>query len=902
MGRYSKSHSNYVLRKRYMNAAGGVIYERDWLTLGERHMFAPGKRPVYYSGNFVFTDNSRINTRKRHKFSKFIASWNYDDVKDAKEKSNKVSVNTRTNDLRDFAYYGSCREAVRVALLNIINQFPGQIKALSYELIEGNGIYALYNPFEIDLIHPLPELSTYDNPLRFLALSWDKYAVNDYPITNYTVDVHFADTDCLPNNEGLEVITITITTSKEETIVLHGYYIDGVVRYGTTKEDLVIHPYTSIINEYFDNLEGLERLLLNRESKPRYSNRLVTPIEKIEQDGYSYVLRTYTWPSDGYCIIIDTPLYYSFAESLYRIAETFDETWCDNLYGKMTHEAIKNFDWTYTRTYAEGEEEDYVEGGEIMADLLRVYGRMFDDLKRAVDGIRQTGKVSYDGFNNITDAELTDRLELKGWDITSTIPAITYGTDEEGSAISQSDTSIDTYTIYNYVSDERGGVEVFLQNTRDPDDVPYGPRIRKTAHPKWFTAINDEAYTANDVDIEFMRELMLSSKRILRSKGTISSIEMMMAMFGLGRGVDYELGEGYKTTTPKKLYRETDEGYLSCLEASRNLTAILRYGTTDTYDAQVDPYNGIPLGELKYKNRDYLIPKMVSGNAYLGNPMFQSNGGWARHGWVDGKFIYTETLSYLKTVATVGELYELNPRILNNGDVYYVYDLIDSMDGDVLPDNEDEIPTSHFFGLINEDRPDLPDSWKEIIMDQTSPDFRPYDELYQRAAYLDSIISVNTGNNPHVGYGKYDMGSTYDEYMTSPFSHIVANAVLDQTLIDIINSNGDNGYTFPIEKFGVLDTETEGDDDSKNESKYYVNKTRSATEYENEQGELSKYFLNDKILVIKNLHRGNETYNQYFMNVIFPYISQVIPSTAMLLLDGFDIDPFGVPGDPEDNF
>jgi hypothetical protein len=175
-------------------------------------------------------------------------------------------------------------------------------------------------------------------------------------------------------------------------------------------------------------------------------------------------------------------------------------------------------------------------------------------------------------------------------------------------------------------------------------------------------------------------------------------------------------------------------------------------------------------------------------------------------------------------------------------------------------------------------------------MDQTSPDFRPYDELYQRAAYLDSIISVNTGNNPHVGYGKYDMGSTYDEYMTSPFSHIVANAVLDQTLIDIINSNGDNGYTFPIEKFGVLDTETEGDDDSKNESKYYVNKTRSATEYENEQGELSKYFLNDKILVIKNLHRGNETYNQYFMNVIFPYISQVIPSTAMLLLDGFDIE------------
>ena len=40
MGRYSKSHSNYVLRKRYMNAAGGVIYERDWLTGNARFTIA----------------------------------------------------------------------------------------------------------------------------------------------------------------------------------------------------------------------------------------------------------------------------------------------------------------------------------------------------------------------------------------------------------------------------------------------------------------------------------------------------------------------------------------------------------------------------------------------------------------------------------------------------------------------------------------------------------------------------------------------------------------------------------------------------------------------------------------------------------------------------------------------
>lgn len=898
MGRYSKSHSNYVLRKRYMNAAGGVIYERDWLTLGERHVFEPGKRPVYYSGNFVFSDNSRINTLKRHKFSKFIASWNYDDVKDAKGTSNKVSLNTRTNDLRDFAYYGSCREAVRVALLNIINQFPGQIKTLSTPLVEpGEGgeqtIYALYNPFEIDLVHKYPELTAYDNPLRFLGLKWDKYTLNENQITGYKVDIHFVDEVCMPNNEGKEVITITIksadTSSGDEIeTVLYGYYLDGAVRYGAT-EDIVIRPTTETINDYFDNLYGLERMLLNRHSKPRYSNRLITPIEKIDKNGYAYVLRTYTWPSDEYCITIDTPQYYSFAESLYRTAEIFDETWCDNLYGKMTHEAIKNFDWTYTRTYSEGEEADYTEGGDLMADLLRLYGRMFDDLKWAIDGIRQTGKITYDGFNNITDAELTDKLELKGWDVTSTIPALRYGPDGEDSPTPQSETSIDAEAIDRFAKDTKGGIEIFLQDTVSPDNIPYGTRTRISPHDKWFAAISNDIYTANEADIEFMRELMLSSKKILQSKGTLSSIEMVFALFGLGRGVDYDLGEGYKETVPKKLYQDTD-GYWPCVDASRNLTAILRYGTTDTHEAAEDPYNGIPLGELKYKNRDYLIPKMEAGKNYIGNEMFQSNGGWARHGWVDADFVYTETLSYLKTVSNILDLYNLNPRSLNVGDVYYVYDLVATTDGEVMPDTEDEIPSSHFFGLLNDARPDLPESWKEIIMDPESPDFDEDSELYQRASYLDSIMSVNTGNNPHVGYGNYDMGSTYDGYMSNPFSDITANSSMDEALIDIINSTDDSGYTFPIDRYGALDIETEGDSDSKGESKYAVKKIRSASEGEDGEGRLKKYFLNDKILVIKNLHGRNDTYNEYFFNVIFPYISQVIPSTTMLLLEGFDAE------------
>lgn len=58
-----------------------------------------------------------------------------------------------------------------------------------------------------------------------------------------------------------------------------------------------------------------------------------------------------------------------------------DDYYCDNIYRSMTHEAIKNFDWTYTREYNEGDEQEYVVAGTKVANLLRIWGRILDDIK-----------------------------------------------------------------------------------------------------------------------------------------------------------------------------------------------------------------------------------------------------------------------------------------------------------------------------------------------------------------------------------------------------------------------------------------------------------------------------------------------------------------------------------------
>lgn len=873
MARYSRLYSNYVLRKKHMTTTKGVIYERDWVTLGERHMFEPGKRPIYYDGNFVFTDNSRINTKKRHRGGDFVASWLYDDVKDALPNSNVVKVNMRSNDMRDFAYYGSCRELVRVSALNIMNWFPGNIKSTDIVFsCEGQeqGV-VLSNQFEIDLIHTLDEQTPYDNPMRYMRNSWGDYTLNRSAITAYSVENYDVVPVCPKEGKCYKVVDVTVGNAAGNTVVISGYYSGGGIVYVTEANNVLIQPKQDIIEDYFRNLDGFEKLMLNRESTPLYTNKLITPIEKPDIDGYVYVQRDYTWPSDDYCISVDSPAYYSYMNSLYTAAELFDREWCDNLYRNMTHEAIKNFDWTYTRDYAEGEEEDYVDGGEVMEDTLRVLGRLFDDIKREIDGIRMTNTVTYDRYNNVSDAELTDKLELAGWDVVSTIPDIA-GVD--GTTFSQSDTAIDDYAAYATVVDKEDIRRLSPVNGDEGDVVTEF----KSALPKWYTATNNSHYTANEVDIEFMRQVLLSSKYMFSAKGTLDSVEMIMGMFGLGRGVDYEIMEGYKTITPKQWFTYGDNGYVSYAEANRIETGRLRFFDRPPLDWYDDPYEGLPFGELRYKNREYFIPMCRQGNMYFGNFGFQSEGGWGRHNNYLNSYMYTETLSYLRTADNIDELLALKPIDAENGMVFYVYNLVDMGQGADPYVSEDDYPVSHFYGLMDSDRPDLYSSWKNIVMDPDTEGFDETDELYKRAKYLDGIVSVNTGNNPHTGYGRYDMGSTYDQYMTNPFKYIVSNYDLDD---DVMNQMMSDDYTFSMDRHGVLDTDSESGDTG-NDLKIV-----STNDHESD-GVLEKYYINDKIMVIKNLHGADKTvYCEYFMNVVFPYLTQMIPSTTLLRLDGF---------------
>ena len=909
MGRYSKFHSNYILKKRHQSTVLGNIYERDWVTVGAEHRLEKGKKPIYSDSNFLFTVNSIPNRSRKHNYGQEVAKWTYDDVKDSSPKSNEVRVCDYSRDIRDYAYYGSAEELVRASVLDIIDRFPpvvyrsddkatvrtiDETSETGYVVIDNYHI--VYNPFSINLTTKLTDdqLKQY-NPLHFpLNTALEDYCIvsgsgDISEIKSYTVKSG-ATLNCVPNNwyptgynqnspqpenrgNGNPLYTINITTKNGKTYSILGYMSEGEPLLLSTSEVFNLTPKKYYYDAFFKNLKGFESTLLNLTSTPKYTANLLTMDRGPEDLTYTYRYRNYTWPS--YTIkgieypIIDTESssFSDYVGKLTDMAHTFDEEWCDNLYSNMTHESIKNFDWTYTKEFAEGEEEENVEGGNRMKHLLRWIGRVFDDVKHDIDGIGYTNEITYGGECNIDDAELTDKLTDSGWFVTSTVP--------------------NAYTADN--------VAVSMADVSLSDDIV-------TGEVKWFPTRDYTHLKETDADIDFMKRLFLSSAEIWRSKGTMEAIDMVMAMFGFGCD-DYSLTEEYYTTTPLSYIGEdlgadmTNGEYLEAIQ--RNI------GSRD------DLYDDIPLGYM-YKESEregstqpeetkglYLVPMMEQDKHYDGDLYFQSKGGWGLHEvkktdecytGEHGTSEYLETLSYLRTASDIDEMLNADYSSLNVGDFFYVENLDSYYDYDedpnaetpnVCPTGKDDCKAiSHFFKLVDEFYHDEFKGWKNVNC-QNYSDADEYKSDLARIEYLASIISMSDGNNPHVGYGQYDDGEDFKANMQKPFKYACDNYLIDDPdVIDVADKDW----------FKLAPNEEERrDEDRETVFPKVINGETLFPKVENEVAD--SYYVNSKVLTFTwKLKQTNDADNNeatvnfkdYFFEKMVPYLIQVIPSTTIL--------------------
>ena len=955
MPRYTKSYSNYILRKIHSKTYDGTIFERDWGTLGERHVIEPGKKKVYSDGNFLFTDNNMPGLRKRNNRDDWSDAYSLDNLDtNVNDDVNNTSLLSGSNDIRDYAYYGSASELVRATIEKIIREFPGRfyatdntIQKLSDDgeswlyinsiMESGSGfnitwgynignVVSVMNPFEMDFYNQNAVFGDNDNRMRNLPVSWSMY-VNENeggteePMTSWNVTWSRQPGGCLKDYDILHSITFSYGGARAKH--LWGMYYQGSVVWLTDDKSLNAHPNETIREDYFRNLEGFEAKLLDRRTRPLYMSEFLTPIRRSPiDDRYQYVERKYIWPSTGYCIDVGTVSYYGFVESLSSLASVMDELWCDNIWSSMTHEAIKNFDWTYTRDYEEGEDEANIAGGSRMEGMLRIMGRFYDDIKRYVDGISLKNRVTYDGVGGIGNAEVSDKAELNGWEVFS--------------------------TKVNENTNMRIGDFVETSVEKLPSRYGEGSDVN---HQTWYNVLNPEYVTQNNVDNDFMRRITLSAKSVFSHKGTKHSIDMVMGLFGVG-DEDYSMEERYYSVVPKRRddifwfyepneepedeseYQDMGQTLMEYCESKNykldgssprkaifgsmfyDLRGDMTVGEFCAYittekdvrrNYQDDEFSGAPLKDVYIGNEHYIVPYFSQKKIYDGNVQFETLGGWGKTADAgydisvleEEEFDYMETIPYMEVVQKCGELLTVNMFDVKGKKIYYVMDISDLTEyAETIPDH-----VSHFFKLDDELYPHLFSSWKNVPFMDGDVSESEYDHYcaeyglcegvtysdYRLAKYLDGILFDNVGNNPHIGFGRYDLGREYREYMEKPFKYVAENyGFSDFNYCDVAAQ-----LRFEVTEYN----------DEKIKNLIYDGEENPEEQDAREDGEELVYYEPSKLLVITN-NIDSEWYRRYFIGIIRNYLLQVIPSTTILVLVGFtpsgkDPDSDGIGGDNE---
>lgn len=990
MARYSKNTSTYIQRKRHQLIDGGSIIERDWNTIGERNVIEPGKRRVYSDSGFLFTESNIPSIKKRNRTEEWSVAYTEDSLSPTINDEVNIIKLPNSQDIRDYAYYGSAVELVRASLENIIKWFPAKAwtdNEYVTRIINGNvtklfeisddshhnyllnfdvesrinrdplkgdtyepNIWLINNPFNFDFFKSGLSFSKYENELRNIPYSWTRYYMKgckilsyepwikpynpcdeDFTVlyeakirwevapsvsrynefySDYGVDKDCVDlTDRLPEDECIVLLSSDVPYYEGS---IYGIKKGNDVMWCTDIKGFTLMPIPSVINSYFNNLDGFERQLLTKSTAPIYNCILKTPIAKGDNiPGFDIVNREYRFPSRGYCIICDGIEYYSYVNELYNLAEIMDELYTDNIWTNMTHESIRNFDWTYHKDFEDGDDVDNIFGGTRLKDMLRIYGRFFDDIKRYIDNIKLKNCVTFDGIGNLPVAELSDKAQITGWEVYST------KTDNT------SNDSITEEFIENNVTKKLSRWEPI--NIID-DDID----IKCDEQPKWFPGSSPEHITENDVDTYFMRLLTMNGPHIFRRKGTRHAIEMVYSLFGFGE-TDYTINERFYSVKPiesnkivyayRKQYNVMDSeiytdvsgngGYISFSDYIHSLNdGVNEYSTPyitlngEYYELisltfkelceyinehkifvknyEDDPFSGTPIKEITLNGVRYIVPYFNQDRIYDGNVQFQTNGGWGKDVYDsiesdrEIKYGYMESMPYTPILQNCTSLLSVNKNDIKEKTMYYVTDLTD-----ITEFTEDDTSLmSHYFKIIDPSNPQLFSSWSNVPQykydvsyeyddfcnevfipedgDNMGYPTRPlyygvtYDD-YLLTQYLDSIVMDNLGNNPHTGNGKYDLGFNYYKYINVPFYYSETHYGFDDESVKIMAE---------MVRFEVDEYEGE---------KIIINDNTS-----------ERYFLPNKLLIIKH-NTINMPFLNYFKAVIVKYLTQVIPSTSILI-------------------
>ena len=384
------------------------------------------------------------------------------------EKKDVIKFKGSTDDAGK-SLFGSLKQRLNVSIGKIVKKFPAALyvdstipvrlsdntaQNITYDStsnttqfeIEKSG---LYNPFDIVLNEP-QSLSIVEgtNSHRNFYSAYKKYVI-DYSGNTY------------------DILTYTEPTNNSNLVLKVSGKPFGVST-GTT-DNFLIRPNNGITEEFFNNLDDLESLLLNRETNPKYEASFKVPKDSFDGSTTDIVTVEVNWPlaSDGWNLQTVGLDFDEYILKLSDLADEIDDYKSNLIVRFLASPQLFEFDTNDKK-------------GET---IFQLYGQNFDKVKKYIDNIAYMRNVTYDGINNVPDMLLKNLSNNLG---------------------------LDSHILF-----EEHNIEDTLYTRQN--SVYNGQSIGKNLI---------------ESEYEFYRRLLVNLSHIYKSKGTRNSIEFFLRFLG----------------------------------------------------------------------------------------------------------------------------------------------------------------------------------------------------------------------------------------------------------------------------------------------------------------------------------------------------------------------------------
>lgn len=440
-----------------------------------------GGTPLFTIGNFQITTNLTPPPKRNFQLGAFSAPFTIENMGSTLNEATQlvndnltVYLNLNSENLLNYTLFGSYVKFIENTLNQIINNWPGSIYVFySYGSVFGNTVQNYsYNSVTNRATFNVSTNFFYNNYGINYLQNATTFSTTSLPSTIKNLSVYYNQYEIFVDGVGYPIIGFTpslTTTNGTCSFVVEGNPFNSTP---TSTKSYHIKPIDVYVERFFSSLDDFSRFLLNRNTTPKYTCNIYY---EQETDDFLTLQRVkrFTWPvSDGYNLDKNTGDFAIYKQQLLDIAESYDEYRTDLMRRTLVTESISYFELNPKNS-------SYypLNTTEKIDQLLTIYGREFDEIKKYIDGISFANVVSYNREGNTPDSIIKDLAYYLGWDILSPM--------DENQLLSNF-----TPTQSNY-----SGMTV--------------------------------GYTPAEAEVEFWRRLILNSAFLWKSKGTRKPIEFL---------------------------------------------------------------------------------------------------------------------------------------------------------------------------------------------------------------------------------------------------------------------------------------------------------------------------------------------------------------------------------------